>query len=431
MNRKIAVIIGLLLITILIFGYARQKTHPDEKQIPLNKEKASEKILHIKIASLYERVTEGAIFNRSIDDTVNLLNETKTDFVLRGFWVWTQAPNTCNQFSSQEIKQRCELGGYSYEHLDRAISKIKAQMPDIIFSGAIPAQIVSKETTWNPETEEIIRYPDTWALATDPGKWKINKSKESFQCEFGKTQSWVPKDFNCDFYNPEEVSAYFPDITNPKFEELLLSWAERQIDSGADAIWIDMLFYQAGIFARITKDENHPAVKESYESASRIVDKIHAYGASKGKYIYVGSWATVAMYPYPPPDLDFVTVSPSTEEIKEMRLNEKRWDEGLTTVNKKFGNIPILAFIDWASTANTQLGVFSQNLSKEEQRKFLKTADDFFTKKGVIFVYPIHGGWMGEDATILAFGQSKAYDSLAPEFETYETIRELARNKVK
>ncbi len=137
------------------------------------------------------------------------------------------------------------------------------------------------------------------------------------------------------------------------------------------------------------------------------------------------------MYPYPPPDLDFVTVSPSTEEIKEMRFNEKRWDEGLTTVNKKFGNIPILAFIDWASTANTQLGVFSQNLSKEEQRDFLKTADDFFTKKGVIFVYPIHGGWMGEDATILAFGQSKAYDSLAPEFETYETIKELVRNKVK
>lgn len=429
MNKKIAIIV-LLLITILIFWYAGQKTHPDEKQPALNKEKASQKILHVKSASLYERVTEGAIFNRNIDDTVNLLNDTKTDFVLRGFWVWTQAPNTCNQFSSQEIKQRCELGGYSYEHLDRAISIIKVRMPDIIFSGAIPAQIIAKEVTWNPKTEEIIRYPDTWALALDPGKWKINKSKERFQCEFGKTHLWVSEDFNCDFYDPGKVPAYYPDITNPKFEELLLSWAQRQIDAGADAIWIDMLFYQAGMFARITNDVNHLAVKESYESASRIVDEIHAYGATKGKYIYVGGWATVAMYPYPPPDFDFVTVSPSIEEVKEMRFSEKKWNEGLATVKKKFGNIPILAFIDWAPTANTQLGIFSQNLSKEEQREFLKIADDFFTKKGVIFVYPIHGGWMGEDASILSFGQSKVYDSLAPEFETYETIKELARNKV-
>gem|GEM_PF-2773576 len=36
---------------------------------------------------------------------------------------------------------------------------------------------------------------------------------------------------------------------------------------------------------------------------------------------------------------------------------------------------------------------------------------------------------MGVDATILSFGVSRVYDSLAPEFETYETIKELAQSK--
>jgi len=68
-------------------------------------------------------------------------------------------------------------------------------------------------------------------------------------------------------------------------------------------------------------------------------------------------------------------------------------------------------------------------LSKEEQREFLKIADEFFSRKGIIFVYPVHGGFMGQDAKILSFGKLKTYDSLAPEFETYETIKELAQSK--
>jgi len=33
---------------------------------------------------------------------------------------------------------------------------------------------------------------------------------------------------------------------------------------------------------------------------------------------------------------------------------------------------------------------------------------------------------MGRDATKLSFGRSYKYDGLAPEFETYDTIQELA-----
>jgi len=47
----------------------------------------------------------------------------------------------------------------------------------------------------------------------------------------------------------------------------------------------------------------------------------------------------------------------------------------------------------------------------------------------ITFVYPLHGGWMGTNAKILTFGKFKVYDALVPEFETYETIKNLAKNK--
>jgi len=68
-------------------------------------------------------------------------------------------------------------------------------------------------------------------------------------------------------------------------------------------------------------------------------------------------------------------------------------------------------------------------LTKEEQEEFLRKSDDFFSRRNVIFVFPVHGGFMGQDAKILSFGKSRVYDSFAPEFETYETIKELARDK--
>ncbi|RLE93342.1 MAG: hypothetical protein DRJ55_03760, partial [Thermoprotei archaeon] len=68
--------------------------------------------------------------------------------------------------------------------------------------------------------------------------------------------------------------------------------------------------------------------------------------------------------------------------------------------------------------------IFSQYLTKEQQREFLKIVDEFYAERNVIFAYPVHGGFMGYDATKKSFGFYPFYDSLAPEFETYETIKE-------
>jgi len=112
-----------------------------------------------------------------------------------------------------------------------------------------------------------------------------------------------------------------------------------------------------------------------------------------------------------------------------MKLDGKKWDKRLKLIRKKFGNIPVFAFIDWAGSTKTPLGEFSQVLTKEEQEEFLRKADDFFSRRNVIFVFPVHGGFMGQDAKILSFGKSRVYDSFAPEFNTYKTIKDLAQSK--
>ncbi len=381
----------------------------------------------VRVAILYERVTDGGLINRSLDDVVRIVEETKADMIFRGFWRWSSFPDDCSQLPKR-LQARCELAGYSYEHLEEAVAAIKEAKPDLIFCGAVPAQKVWSKHERNPETGEILEYPDTWEMALDPGKWGISVSKERFQCELGKTHLWVDQELNCAEYDPEEADGYFPDITNEKFQELLLSWAEEQIDRGADAIWIDMLLTQARIMERLTGDQNHPAVLDALRAAQKIVDGIHSYGRSKGKYVYVGSWWSAAKFSNYRPDLDFVTVSPTVEEVLSMEFNETRWSEIVGLVRERMGDVPIFAFIDWASTTYTPLGAFSQKLTPEQQREFLRRADAFFRFRGIVFVYPVHGGYMGVDAAVLSYGSYGFYDSLAPEFQTYETIVGLAQS---
>ena len=392
------------------------------------REKKVKNFSQIKVAVLYERIGDGKWINRSVEDEIKIFKETNTDFILRAFWRWASCPEKFDDLP-EKLREKFKLKGYSYSHLEKTISKIKKEIPGIIICGAIPAQIIQRKVVWNPQTKEIIRYPETWNLALDPSKWKIDMSKEELQCRFAKTHFWVPQDLNCRDYNPDTASAYFPDITNKKFQELLLSWAKRQIDAGVDAVWIDMLFRQVIMLYRITRDFNHPAVKESYESAWKIVKKIHQYGEKKGKDILVGSWPTAIYFPYPLPGLDFVTLSPSRREVREMKLDGKEWDKRLKLIRKKFGNIPIFAFIDWAGSTKTPLGEFSQVLTKEEQKEFLRKSDEFFSQRNVIFAFPVHGGFMGHDAKVLSFGKSRVYDSFAPEFKTYKTIKNLAQSK--
>ena len=382
----------------------------------------------VKVAILYQRVTDGIYYlNRSVDDVINILEETKTDFIFRAWWRMhpcPESPDTQSDFFPPGYIEESVRRGYTYEHLRNAIAKIKKEIPDVIFCGAVTCQWVNRKEK-DLITGETFDMDKTWAMALDPEKWNISMSKEEFQERFARWLEWIEPD---EEYDRTKVWAYFPDITNPDFQKLILDLAKKQIDCGADAIWIDYLFNQAQYLAKITKDPYHPAVRESLEAASKIVDEIHNYGYSKGRYIYVGSWASFVDFPYPPPDLDFVTPTLLSTEVYSMEIDEDYWDVRIKKIREKLGDIPIFAHMDLGSET-LPLTVFAQNLSTIEQRQFLEYADDFFRKKGLIFIYPVHGGWFGKNPKKLAFGKFNIYDALAPEFDTYGTIVELAKNK--
>ncbi len=430
MNKgKTTIIVALMLIgLILVSGCLRRPDiHPPPQKLStppigvMNKTK-SDGLSNVKVAVLYERITDGALYGRSNNDMIGLLKQTKTDFIFRGFWRWEPVPES-KASAPTEVP---ELGGsqaqlnavinsnYTYDDLRAAISEIKQQMPNTIFVSAIPAQRINGIDK-DDETGTILTEDKTYAMALDPTKWGVSISKKDAQKELGDTLGW------------REGEAYFPDITNSNYQQFLIDMAKKQIDCGADAIWIDMLPAQAVLLDRYGKDPNNPGIKESLEAASNIVDAIHKYGESKGKYIYVGSWSDSINFPYPQPKLDFVTLSPTSDMIASKTLDKVYWDDEMSKIREKLGEIPIFVVIDW-SNDESPLVTFSQRLSKPEQGVMLISMYNFFKDEGMTFVLPLHGGFMGNHASVLSFGNSKVYDSMAPQFGTFNTIVNISKN---
>jgi hypothetical protein len=450
--NKSTIAIATLVLAILVISLSGHTAPTSTKTSQSGKEEVRQRLSQVKVASLYENVTDGVAMGRSVDETARLLKETHTDFVFRGFWKWAPIVDSPDEIPHELLKlvedkritakqasEAVRQSGHYYGELKRTITAIKKEMPNLIFCGAIPAQTLCR-VEWNPVTDRVYGADDTWKMALDPAKWNIkNKGKLVTKEQFQEWWYGVHPYGGAlkTAYDRRKVTAYFPDITNPDFQELLVAWAKKQIDCGADAIWIDMLETQALHFVRMTGDIKHPAVKASVEAASKVVDEIHKYGRSKGRYVLVGGWAYSGMIggrvltlPYPPPALDFVTKSPSAKEVRARKLDAAKWDEEIPAINALHANVPIFSFIDWGFD-ESQTVSFSQELSKDEQRDFLRQCDDFFAKRGVNFVYPLHGGYMGRGAVTkrLAFGKYRFYDSLAPEFDTYATIKELAQAK--
>jgi len=394
-------------------------------------DKARPDLRSVRVAVLYENVTDWPAFGRSLQDVIRALRETHAQFIFRGFWRWAPCPNRYEDLPAP-LRDLYRQHGYSYENLRRAIAEIKRQLPGIIFCGAIPVQVLSAKIVWNPVTGKLYRYPQTWAMALDPANLGLPVSKRFFQYWLARHHLWVPEGSSPEDFDPAQAKAYFPDITDARVQELIVSWARKQIECGADAIWIDALYWLPRTIARTMHQPDHPAVKRTWQAAAQIIRGIRAAAKQVGRDVLVGTWGySFVDLDAPPPKLDFVTFTPSAREVAAMRLDEGKWREYMVRIRARMGDVPVFAFIDWAATTRTPLGQFSQKLTPEQQCEFIKLADSFFTKLGIVFVYPVHGGYMGADATKLSFGKSRFYDSQAPEFATYATVRALADAKIR
>jgi len=436
-NKKLFVIllVSIFLISCIFFTKDRTLKESSEFEEVYQKKKlhdndtlsleTTKKLNQVKVAVLYQRINDNKPPDRTLEDQVKIFKDINTDFIFRAWWRWRICPDSSKTAKEQLVQvgypsmavERVISEHYAYEYLKEGIEEIRKEIPDVIICGAIPAQIIDSKI-WDEVTGEVIPTEKVREMAFDPNKFGIKVSFEEAQKKLAG---------GAGFIYPE---AYYPDITNEDFQELMLGWAKRQIDCGVDAIWIDALFSQARGLYLYTKDLDHPAVKKSYEGACEVVRKIHQYGISKGKYIYVGTWASFVEFSYEPCDIDFVTISPTYKEIENKKLDEKYWDDTITKIRTKLPNTTIFAFIDWGSAENSPIISFSQKLTPNEQKEMLRYMDNYFTKKNVIFIYPIHGGYLGKSVK-KSYGKYIHYDSLAPEFYIYDTIKELALNKTK
>ncbi|RLF41735.1 MAG: hypothetical protein DRN12_02365, partial [Thermoplasmata archaeon] len=247
---------------------------------------AREKLSHVRVACFYMTITDGRIFNRSYDDVIDILKGVRTDFVFGAFHHWITCPERCEDIFDappecidpskiQEQYERCKEHGYSFTEFQNATEKIKAEVPDAVIGVSLPLEFLNP-CSRNSITGEFLLRNETWEMALDPSKWGIPVTREEFQTWWAERHGWVKEEP----YNPkEEMPFYFPDPSNPGFQELFLSHAKRLIDAGADAIWIDMLFMPSLLLEQLTGDVNHIAVRETFEASSEIVDKIHEYGS--------------------------------------------------------------------------------------------------------------------------------------------------------
>jgi hypothetical protein len=430
LNKKILITIGIIALiigTVFYFGF-----FPKERETVKPAD-----LSQVKVAVQYRWVTDWqniAAVDRTLDDVINIFKETNADFIFQGWLTQQPLPDKCSDLT-QDMQKKCEENGYSYEYLKNAIPEIKKELPNIIFCGGrqfeyfYPDEVSGRDKAWN--------------MTLNPPKWGFKEGRRYAQCFWAKQWGFVGAQQPCPSEEilKQKMLYYFPDITNPDFQKVFLARIYRQIDAGVDAIWIDMLYVQPALLKELAKDENHPAVQESYKAVWEIVDKIHQYGLSKGRYVYVITWVAVEragsiIIFAPETNVDVAMVSAAPDEIRNKitgeigQFKEELWDELVQIINERY-KIPIFARIDYGGIWRSPLTVFSQELSPTEASEFLNRADEFFSSKGITFIYPVHGGILVEGGTpeTLSYGRFNWYDSLAPEFQTYETIKELAQNK--
>ena len=358
MNKKIFLLIGFLVIIFIGLKFhllgERYITDAYSKLLKCsetycNNEKCNypeiwsspKNISQIKVAVQYRYVTDGKVIERSLDDVIKILKETKADFIFQGWMTQKPCPDECSDLSWR-YRERCRLFGYSYKYLKEAILRIKKELPDIVFCGGTQAEFLYPEEAGR---SYLILEPQdrdrAWKMALNPKKWGINVSKRKIQCYWARRWGGVGRDEPCpsDKELKQRMRKYFPDLTNPEFQKIFLERIYKQIDTGVDVIWIDMLYIQAQLMRLLTKKPNHPAVIESYKAAREIVNKMYEYGKKKGKYIYVITWVAVKgknsiiNVPKKYVNVDAAMVSPSPDEIKDKftgeiaNFNEGLWDK--------------------------------------------------------------------------------------------------------
>ena len=401
------------------------------QKVEKKKVKNLSQIKNVKVVAWYHYLTGGRVIGRSDEEAIKILKDLNVDLV-RGWWRWQPLPfspkdEQFKKIFGREKFEKLVLSGQTWEDYENIVKLFKKEMPNSIFMASFGLQFIPRAKDRDPIAGEIIDREKAWEMAFDPQKHGFKMSKAEYQCIQAKRRHWVRKDIKCREVSEEFVknnlSVYWGDPTNEDWQNFAFHIAQKLIDGGADAIWIDQylnpsanaialhcLEEQGTIencnFSKVLENER---VRKIIEAQREFIDRIRKYGLSKGKYIFVGSWGVLGKIEAPQesilirdvvPNYDFVVTTISPKEIYEKKINSQRWKEIAKKHREIFGDIPMFVWFD-TGYYYSPMHIFSQYLNKTEQAEFLEIADKFFvnlSKKEnltVVFVYPISGQMMG------------------------------------
>ncbi len=282
---------------------------------------------------------------------------------------------------------------------------------------------------FDPLTYECYTRDDINSMLLNFAKWGIINPETGKSYTLEETQELFKERAREMGISQVENKGIF-DLSSPKFIDYTLRKVKALKDIGVKAVWYDLYFQLPWKLAKLY-GFNHPMVKDLYNGGCDIIDKTKEMG------LFVGTWVISLRFPYRRvPKLDFVTETPTSHEVLNLKPDYKRWDEVGKIVKQKCPNCILLIMFDFAAwSPNLPLAVFSQKLTPKEQGKFLEELTElaqYLSSKydlKVSVAYPVHGPGLGPNPQKLAWKKYKLYDALAPEFYTYPTIRRLLREE--
>jgi len=394
----------------------------------------------VNYSNLADRIPEW----RTIKDAVDIVMQCNPDYLFRAFQGGgrpiPESPATaydqfisCGYTESEAKKLAWFMSRYglTYSHLKMSINEVKSRK-NIEFSVVEHTQYVYKHV-WDPITLEPIK--DTKPMALDFSKWDLINPETKRKFDLRSTQIFCAKRMG--IVQRELVvnggMRWITDITNESFRKWIKSRLKRYKRLGVDTIHYDILFGHARVAYEVVKwmrdngyykgdPFNHPAVVDLYNAACKIVDIAKSLG------FRVETWIGIYVRtPYKMPKLDGVYMSPTSKEILKIKFDESRWRNFVKITKDKLGNVRLYSFIDNGGLDTYPMHALSQKLSPKLQCLFFTEWDKYMRDKGIIPVYPLHDGVMGATIIRKSFGKYPIYDATAPEFNTYDCIKNLIK----
>lgn len=375
---------------------------------------------------------------RSIDDIVKIIDELKPDIIIRGLMRFPGSTWTSETFDNVKL----------------TISTIKQKYPNIIIIGNLFFQLIGKAETDDITLETYTSDYIYNNVAFDPLKFGIT---DITKCEY---QCYGNNDTICTCKGPGETQSrnrYIPDITIQLTQTLYVHQAELLIKAGCDGVWIDGLMFNSAFLMNHSGSENN--IMETINASFTVCNKIREIKTNYGKTPLISYWYNSAQLPYfkksslwYPKFFDYITIAaPNGSEMREL-LQKQDYTKIRNTVNNDYGNVPIIAYIDWGFGKHP-LWYFSQwypgytdccsatdtPANRIQRHKFqqdvLKTFTKVFTEHNIIWAYHVHGGGTCQSSLctdeslgaccVKSYGLYHVYDSQAPEHQTYDTILKL------